>query len=533
MSNKANLNRKRTAVGDGLRIATLYSYNGSSFEGLERLPEVQTIEGSLLTAIATVVGEKRPDDRVSLVNISRAITTDPGVHAARQVLSLEIGNIPAKNVDEIPDIAEVRKHLPAEILVYDIIPLDVAFSARRMCDSKTYEILIPTYVFLPPPEETGYRFAPTIENNGSLYQYDPEETSLRRQASIKRTKSTRTIAKVKGAQSVMTAPSKRSIGTNMATPIKSSFNDFDEESKKPKFWKKIVNCFKKKKQPVEQEFIDDAATVINTVDNSPNLSRNPSVREVYDVGACVPSPTPSINLSQSIGNSASTPLGDDYKLSLKGFRISDDQLNTLKHILAIFNGTHNWHNYNESGSYEDQKSYMRILGLEMSIPEIHADGMEWLRIKIRSSSSFGKQQVQKMIGMAIMVVRTNTTRSVVANSFGYSSINIPAAPSRFVVLDYVQYDNYNSDAKRRGSDRIVDFRKYSDEITAFRHDMIHDKIYEHEAKHFEFAEWLHNIDSNSQMYHHFLNERGVITPVTQNTVEEESKLDYNKTVITA
>jgi tRNA pseudouridine38-40 synthase len=71
----------------------------------------------------------------------------------------------------------------------------------------------------------------------------------------------------------------------------------------------------------------------------------------------------------------------------------------------------------------------------VEVPEIHF-GMEWVRVKVQASS-FPTGLVRRMIGMAVMVVRTNTPQSVVANSFGIANIEVPLAPASGLIFDEV------------------------------------------------------------------------------------------------
>ena len=113
--------------------------------------------------------------------------------------------------------------------------------------------------------------------------------------------------------------------------------------------------------------------------------------------------------------------------------------------------------------------------------------------------------------MVIMVIRTNTPRSVIGNSFGYSKIDIPDVPLGFLILDQPHYNNYNADAERLGTEAvhfgdIIGLREFKEGI--------HDSIFAKEAQELQFEHWLRNMDNYSFMYTHFLNERGLIMKPT-------------------
>jgi tRNA U38,U39,U40 pseudouridine synthase TruA len=48
-----------------------------------------------------------------------------------------------------------------------------------------------------------------------------------------------------------------------------------------------------------------------------------------------------------------------------------------------------------------------------------------------------------------MVVRTNTPRSVVANSYSVHKIDIPEAPASTLILDEPHYNTFNADALQK------------------------------------------------------------------------------------
>lgn len=111
--------------------------------------------------------------------------------------------------------------------------------------------------------------------------------------------------------------------------------------------------------------------------------------------------------------------------------------------------------------------------------------------------------------MLVLVTRTNTPRSVLGNSFGFSKIDIPETPEGFQILDEPHYNNYNADCANAGKPTIR-FGDIDDKIQMFRR-KIHSGIFDREAADMKFEKWLRNIDNFSFMYCHFLNERGVIT----------------------
>lgn len=137
---------------------------------------------------------------------------------------------------------------------------------------------------------------------------------------------------------------------------------------------------------------------------------------------------------------------------LQGYRMPRKQYETIQKTLAMFNGTHNWHNYIPNANPNDHRNFMRIVNLDMSPLEVH-EGMEWIRFKVQANV-FAKYQLRKMIAMLIMVVRTNTPRAVVANSYSVSQIDIPDSPGIGLILDEPHYNSFNAMAIQAGEQPV-------------------------------------------------------------------------------
>ncbi len=135
-------------------LAILFAYNGTEYNGLER---VKHKEGS----IEQILFKAFPADTVSMTHISRASVTAPGKfspsqtysfqvnslktyqfqgeHASRQVISLRYSGA------RIPTVDEINAQLPESIRVFQITEIGDDFSARRTCEARTVEFLIPVH----------------------------------------------------------------------------------------------------------------------------------------------------------------------------------------------------------------------------------------------------------------------------------------------------------------------------------------------------------------------------------------------------
>ncbi|GAB6024911.1 hypothetical protein CHUAL_010016 [Chamberlinius hualienensis] len=130
------------------KVAMLLSYCGHGYMGMQRNPNVKTIEEDLLTALLNVgLITQEHFDLPQSMNFQRAARTDKGVSAARQVVSLRIAL-----GDNLKD--KINDRLPPCIRVQSIIRTTKRFNSKFSCDARTYSYTLPTYAFAPVTEIT-------------------------------------------------------------------------------------------------------------------------------------------------------------------------------------------------------------------------------------------------------------------------------------------------------------------------------------------------------------------------------------------
>ncbi|KAJ3241823.1 tRNA pseudouridine synthase 1, partial [Chytriomyces hyalinus] len=326
----------------GINIALLFGYNGTSFEGLERAKGEKTVESILLSALATLTGKSSATESVTMINISRAATTEQGEHAARQLLSVEI-------VDEntkIPSVDALNAVLPESIKVFKIIsPTVEGFSARRSCEARTYEYLIPTYAFMTPQKETGFdveaEVIPTKDDLDNMYpDADPESdrsgqaslfTTLRRQLTRSRSRSRGRSSSVSAPR--MEAPSGPEYPADTTESANNSTGFFSSLSRKKSLSRRSLS--RKGSQPDN----DSTNSLIAPIANENALDNSP---QFFD-----PISLPHRSVDR-----------------IRAYRITEEQLDMVRTIVAIFRGTHNWHNYVPGADADDQRCFMRIINIE-------------------------------------------------------------------------------------------------------------------------------------------------------------------------
>lgn len=111
---------------------------------------MKTIEGDIFSAFCEL-GAVSKDNAVNpnKVSLQRAARTDRGVHAAGNLLTLKLILEPP-NIGPGELVKAVNEKLPDLIRIWGFTRVQNSFNARTSCDSRQYEYLLPTYVFLPP-----------------------------------------------------------------------------------------------------------------------------------------------------------------------------------------------------------------------------------------------------------------------------------------------------------------------------------------------------------------------------------------------
>lgn len=133
------------------KVACMIGYCGTGYNGMQiqNNPDVKTIEMDLFQAFvkAGAVSPENADD-IKKNGLMRAARTDKGVHAAGNVISCKLIIEDEKIIDKI------NENLPDQIRVWGIERTNKSFDCRKMCSSRVYEYLLPTYSLLPPKPHT-------------------------------------------------------------------------------------------------------------------------------------------------------------------------------------------------------------------------------------------------------------------------------------------------------------------------------------------------------------------------------------------
>ncbi|KAJ3149097.1 tRNA pseudouridine synthase 1 [Geranomyces michiganensis] len=213
------------------------------------------------------------------------------------------------------------------------------------------------------------------------------------------------------------------------------------------------------------------------------------------------------------------PLGDTYDelpksteselAARREFRISESQLALLRELLGMFVGTHNCHNFTVNKAFSDKSANRFIMSFAASEPIIRG-GIEWVKCTVHGQA-FMLHQIRKMIGIAILAVRTDAPAKIIKQAFENMKLNIPKAPALGLLLERTVYKAYNDKWAGEAQDRLekIDFDKYKETIEAFKEKWIYSRLVEEELSTGQFDEWNRIIDSRSMDFEWFLTADGV------------------------
>eukprot|EP00878_Enallax_costatus_P017892 GHUV01018804.1.p1 GENE.GHUV01018804.1~~GHUV01018804.1.p1 ORF type:complete len:472 (+),score=148.98 GHUV01018804.1:87-1418(+) len=142
------------------KVAMHLAYLGKGYHGMQRNPGFPTIEAELETALvkAGAISDKNAGSFMK-IHWMRAARTDKGVSAACQVVSAKLMVEPT---DTFAD--RVNQHLPKQIRVFGVQRTTDGFDARKYCDKRKYEYILPAWVFDPQACST----ARTLPDRGAL-----------------------------------------------------------------------------------------------------------------------------------------------------------------------------------------------------------------------------------------------------------------------------------------------------------------------------------------------------------------------------
>lgn len=473
---QVNPNKKR-------KVALFLSYVGHGYQGMQRNPGCKTIEEDLFKAIAAAGGisEANADEkgfskvRKNLVNYTknplylrlpfslamhqqghiifallllkpflvltivlflftfsqihfmRAARTDKGVSAVGQVCSLMM-------VIHPPGVVErINANLPPQIRVYGYKRAVKGFDARKACDKRRYEYILPAWMFDPAMKgivKPGTRYAAWLEENGG------ED----------------------GDAAAMPAADKDIIPSFLVP-------DGEEKSKSSNGIGAIGD-----------DSLGDAAAEL--------------AAEIEDEAA-QPQPEGAVTAEEAAAADAapSVPYG-----STSTFQFDQSCVDRLTSILKQYEGTHNFHNFTIRMPASAPQAKRYILSFKCD-GVFEVNGMPWVRMVV-IGQSFILHQIRKMVGMALAEFRGVAPEGSLKYALGtLQDVATPMAPDLGLFLDECYYDAYNDRWSRQNDALRLD--DWSDDVAAFKKEQLYPALARRDEVENVNAMWLRGLaDSN-------------------------------------
>ncbi|KAM8960731.1 pseudouridylate synthase 1 homolog [Pelodytes ibericus] len=178
----------------------------------------------------------------------------------------------------------------------------------------------------------------------------------------------------------------------------------------------------------------------------------------------------------------------DHETQDKTFRLSQETLNRVNELLALYKGTHNFHNFTSQKGPWDPSAKRYIMEMHCEPPFLQG-GLELAVIKVKGQS-FMMHQIRKMIGLVIAVVKGYAPMSIIERSWGEEKVDIPKAPGLGLVLEKVHFEKYN---RRFGNDGLHDSLDWAEEenkIELFKKEHIYPTIIQTELEETSMLGWL-------------------------------------------
>ena len=127
-------------------------------------------------------------------------------------------------------------------------------------------------------------------------------------------------------------------------------------------------------------------------------------------------------------------------------------------------------------------------------------------------------QIRKMLGLAILMIKTKTPSTLIPKTFEETKINIPKAPALGLLLERTVFSGYNIRIEKLANGSLpITFSPYEDLMTEFKESQIYSRIISEEIEQGVFENWLGGVEERPYDYSWFLRPDGSIDESLRNT----------------
>ncbi|XP_041370240.1 tRNA pseudouridine synthase A-like [Gigantopelta aegis] len=176
------------------------------------------------------------------------------------------------------------------------------------------------------------------------------------------------------------------------------------------------------------------------------------------------------------------------KFITEAYRVDDDTIKQVGEILAMFQGTHNFHNYTSGVKPNDPSAKRYIIKFECSKPFVR-DGIEFTSLTVKGQS-FMLHHIRKMIGLTTAIVKGYCGKDIIEKSWKPKRLDVPKAPGVGLFLERLHFDGYNKKFGVDGLHEPMDWDNLKDEIDKFKEEYIIKHIVRSEKEEKVMFRWL-------------------------------------------
>ena len=398
------------------RVAVLFGYVGTRFQGLQKNPGAYTVEDALEAGLVSAGAMTACNGPGALASVgwNRAARTDKGVHAGVQAVSLVAtmptlpsgslkppsAGAPASHAECTELRTRLSAALPLDMAAVAVVPVIMRFNAKNLCSSRQYEYLLPTFT-LARVHNPLYI---ARSEKGASEQVPDGAVAL--------------AAAVAGA-AAQAAGLARLLGVR-AAPAKTLWHQYSGD-----------------------EGIARATTAAQQL--PPPISPNVPPDD-WQTGAAFARGRAAMWAAAATASAAAAAgrAGPD-----SGFRLPAADWTRLSELAGLYVGTHAFHNFTPRMTFGDASTVRYIMDCRVSAPFVvggggdGAAGIEYVRFTI-TGQSFLYNQIRHMIGLLVDIVRGAAPPYMLDRAFSVAVVKLPLAPAEGLYLSHCNFAAYET-----------------------------------------------------------------------------------------
>lgn len=498
------------------KIAIFVAYCGVGYQGMQKNPGAKTIEGDLEEALfkAGAISEDQYGDPRK-VDWMRSARTDKGVSAVGQVVS-------GRFFIDPPGLVErVNSHLPEQIRVLGYKRVTASFSAKKFCDRRRYEYVIPVFALDPSAHRDRESVLASEGREGALVKCLECPERGRKVAGLMGRKNEN------GKMLEAVTVNNGNLNEKTLTEHEQIENIIDMQNSEKSAQVENGSVPENGDASCDKNPNAGTTTLVSELNSEQAVPQGVSELENSSLG---PAPEPAdaifeMNPNEGLNCSQTTTLVSNSNLkqtfpregsvlnnnlapqsdgapAKSSFQYGEKERDRFNSILKQFVGTHNFHNLTTRIKAEDPAANRYILSFEAS-DIFTINGMDFVKCTV-VGQSFVLHQIRKMIGLAVAVMRNCAPESIIARALRKDvRMNVPTAPELGLFLDESFFPAYNQ--KWQATHEDVSLKEFEQQIIEFKQKYIYPHIASTEVKDGVVALWLHSL--NHRNYLDFAGER--------------------------